>query len=162
MSDKEMMGDAELAGLLDILRQRKQTVTTVESCTGGLLSGRITDIPGSSDVLKQAFVTYCDEAKHHLVGVSEDTLKTYTAVSAQTAKEMAMGGAKAADADACLSVTGYAGPAADERDDSVGQIFIGCHYQGRTVVEEFHFSGSRREVREAAVREALNLLQKCI
>lgn len=160
MSAKEKMTDGELAALLDILRQRGQTVTTVESCTGGLLSGRITDIPGSSDVLRQGFVTYCDEAKHRLVGVSQDTLAQYTAVSAQTAREMAEGGARAARAEACLSVTGYAGPSGDPADTSVGLVYVGCFYQGQTKVRECHFPGSRREVREAAVEEALQLLRE--
>ena len=106
MDRTERWNDAKLAALLDVLRRRRETVTTVESCTGGLLAGRITDIPGSSDVFHQGFITYCDEAKARLVGVSRDTLDKYTAVSSQTAREMARGGAKSAGADACLSVTG--------------------------------------------------------
>ena len=77
--------------LIELLRERNWTVTTVESCTGGAISARIVDIPGASDVLREAFVTYCDEAKHSLAGVSLETLKEYTAVSSQTAEEMALG-----------------------------------------------------------------------
>ncbi len=86
------MSDDALGKLLDILRQRGETVTTVESLTAGLIAARIADIPGASDVMKRAYVTYCDEAKHEMVGVSRQTLETYTAVSAQTAQEMALGG----------------------------------------------------------------------
>ena len=78
MDRTERWNDAKLAALLDLLRRRRETVTTVESCTGGLLAGRITDIPGSSDVFHQGFITYCDEAKARLAGVSRDTLDKYT------------------------------------------------------------------------------------
>lgn len=154
--------DQYVSELLDMLRKRGETVTTVESCTGGLLSGRITDISGSSDVFRQGYVTYCDQAKHRLVKVKKATLKKYTAVSRQTAGEMARGGAKAAGAQACLSVTGYAGPASDETDTSAGLVYIGCFYKGKTRVRELHLSGSRRQVREAAVEQALLLLGHCM
>ena len=83
---EEMRPEAEL---VDLLRSREWTVTTVESCTGGGISARIVDIPGASDVLRMAFVTYCDEAKTALAGVSPETLRKHTAVSAETAEEMA-------------------------------------------------------------------------
>lgn len=169
------MSDTELAKLLDCLRQRGQTVTTVESCTGGLLAGRITDIPGSSDVFRQGFVTYCDEAKRRLVNVRRDTLERYTAVSEQTAGEMAAGGAAQAGAQACLSVTGYAGSAmedgkaqadsSEEPDDSpeeTGLVYIGCYYLGNVRVRELHLKGSRRQIREQAVDAALRLLEGCL
>ena len=75
------LNDWYVADLLEILRKRGETVSAVESCTGGLLSARITDISGSSDVFRQSYVTYCDEAKHHLVRVKKSTLRKYTAVS---------------------------------------------------------------------------------
>ncbi len=97
------------------LARRGLTVTTVESCTGGMIAAALTDVPGSSEVFKRGFVTYCDEAKHEMVGVRKKTLKKYTAVSAQTAVEMAEGGARAARADYCVSVTGYAGSDTGDR-----------------------------------------------
>ncbi|MBQ2627696.1 MAG: CinA family protein, partial [Eubacterium sp.] len=84
--------------LVQLLRERNMTITTVESLTGGLIASTIVDVAGASDVLKEAYVTYCDEAKHKLAGVSEETLRRYTAVSEQTAREMAEGGARAAKA----------------------------------------------------------------
>ena len=87
------------------------TVTTVESCTGGMIAAALTSVAGSSEVFRRGFVTYCDEAKHEMVGVKKKTLKKYTAVSSETAAEMAEGGARTAKADCCVSVTGYAGPA---------------------------------------------------
>ena len=102
------MTDKELTELFAVLRSKGMTVTTAESCTGGLVSGRITDISGSSDIFRRGWVTYCDEAKHEMIGVDKYTLKVYTAVSRETAAEMAEGAALRAGAQFALSVTGYA------------------------------------------------------
>ena len=146
--------------VVKMLKAAKMTVTTVESCTGGLLSGTLVDVAGVSDVFNQAFVTYANEAKHSLVGVNQETLDSYGAVSEETAREMAEGGAKAAKADACLSVTGIAGPDGGTAEKPVGLVYIGCHVNGNTVVERNIFSGTRREVREQSVLAALKLLKK--
>lgn len=147
-------------GLEEALVQRLSalgwTMTAVESCTGGLIAASVTSVAGSSAVFRQGYVTYCDQAKHRLVGVRKKTLRKHTAVSKETAAEMAQGGAKAAHADCCVSVTGYAGPPSG--DEEVGLIYIGCTVKGKTKVKKFHFSGSRNEVREQARREALQLL----
>ena len=134
------MSDDALRGLLDILRQRGETVTTVESLTAGLISARIADIPGASDVMKRAYVTYCDEAKHEMV------------------QEMALGGARQAHAALCLAATGYAGPPSGPDDHFVGLVYLGCCYRGKVTVEEHHYQGSRNEVREAAREDALCLM----
>ena len=146
--------------VVKMLKAAKMTVTTVESCTGGLLSGTLVDVAGVSDVFNQAFVTYANEAKHSLVGVKKETLDSYGAVSEETAREMAEGGAKAAKADACLSVTGIAGPDGGTAEKPVGLVYIGCHVNGNIVVERNVFSGTRREVREQSVLAALKLLKK--
>ena len=146
--------------VVKMLKAAKMTVTTVESCTGGLLSGTLVDVVGVSDVFNQAFVTYANEAKHSLVGVNQETLDSYGAVSEETAREMAEGGAKTAKADACLSVTGIAGPDGGTAEKPVGLVYIGCHVNGSTVVERNIFSGTRREVREQSVLAALKLLKK--
>ena len=93
-----------------------------------------------------------------MVGVSIDTLKAFTAVSRQTAGEMARGGALAARADACLSVTGYAGPPSGP-EDRVGLVYVGCFYRDAVQVKELHLQGGRRQIREASVEEALGLLE---
>ncbi len=156
------MTDLFLQALLEILRQRGETVTCAESCTGGLLAGRITDIPGSSDVFKQSYVTYCDEAKESLLHVRKETLEQWTAVSHKTALEMARGAADNAGADAALAVTGYAGPPADAEDLSVGTVYIACTYHGTTSVDECHFTGSRREIRDTSVEHALGMLAQAL
>ena len=143
--------------LVQLLRKKNMTITTVESLTGGLIAATIVDVAGASDVLKEAYVTYCDEAKHKLAGVSEETLRRYTAVSEQTAREMAEGGAQAAQADAAISATGLAGPDGGTPECPVGTVFISCTAAGKTEVRELHLAGNRREIREASVQEALAL-----
>lgn len=145
------------AWIVEELKRQKKTVTTVESCTGGMVAAAITSIAGSSAVFRQGYVTYCDEAKHKMVGVKRRTLRKYTAVSAQTAAEMAYGGARKAGADFCVSVTGYAGPPSG--DEEVGLVYIGCFVQGRTIVKECHFEGDRNAVRTQAKQQALLLLK---
>ena len=146
--------------VVKMLKNAGMTVTTVESCTGGLLSGTLVDVAGVSDVFHQGYVTYANEAKQSLAGVNPETLACYGAVSEQTAREMAEGGAKAANADAALAVTGIAGPDGGSKEKPVGLVYIGCCVNGTTVVERNVFSGSRREVREQSVAAALKLLKK--
>lgn len=145
--------------IVRLLRESKRTVTFVESCTGGLLSATLLNAPGASEVFRQGYITYCDEAKHSMVGVREATLEKYTAVSAETAKEMALGGAKAANAEACVSVTGLAGPGGGTPEKPVGLVYIGCCVDGKVGVYEYRFLGNRREIREQAVTAALNILK---
>ena len=148
--------------IIQLLKEQELTLTTVESCTGGMLSARLTNVAGVSAVFKQGFITYSNKAKRKFVGVKKMTLKKYTAVSEQTAWEMARGGAILTNSDVCVSVTGYAGPDGGEDGQPVGLVYIGCNVKGRIEVEEFHFSGDRREIRELAVVNALTLLRRCI
>ena len=144
------------------LKEAGITVTTVESCTGGLLSATLVDVSGASDVFYQGVVTYANEAKVRLVGVKEATLQAHGAVSEETAREMAEGGAKAANADAALAVTGIAGPGGGTKEKPVGLVYIGCYVNGKTIVKKNLFTGNRREVREQAVETALKLLLECL
>lgn len=151
-----MKGLEELA--VEKLKQKKLTVTTAESCTGGLLSGRLVNVSGVSECLQEAYVTYCDAAKQKLLGVNQETLDRYTAVSQETAYEMAVGGAKAAQADVCLAVTGVAGPNDEGEQFPAGLVYIGCYYRGNTIVNRYQFQGDRIAVRNQAVTSALELL----
>ena len=157
MKRKENCGEATEERLVEELLKRNWLVTTVESCTGGMVSSRIVNVPGASEVLREAFVTYCDEAKMKLVGVRKETLEKYTAVSARTAEEMALGGLAAAEADMALSVTGLAGPGGGTKERPVGLVYVGCAIHGQTFVRELHLSGSRQAIREQAAEEALRL-----
>ena len=161
-SENKVVTDDEIARVINTLRERRESVTTVESLTAGMISARLADIPGCSDVLKRAFVTSCDEAKHEMVNVKKKTLKKWTAVSRQCAKQMAKGGAEKAGAQACISATGYAGPPSGSDDTSVGQVFLGCFYRGTTAVEEHRYAGERNEVRSQAMNDALRLLIRMV
>lgn len=156
------MREALAKTVVELLKDAHMTVTTVESCTGGLLSASLVDVAGASAVLHQAYVTYANEAKQSMVGVSGKTLEAYGAVSRQTAEEMAKGGARAAKADAALSVTGIAGPDGGSEEKPVGLVYIGCFVNGRTVVQKNLFQGSRRQIREQSVEAALLLLKECL
>ncbi len=140
------------------LLEKGYTITTAESCTGGLLAGRILNVSGASGVYNEGHITYSNEAKERLLGVSHETLVQYGAVSKQTAGEMAQGAAEAANADVGLSTTGIAGPSGGTLEKPVGLIYIGCHIAGETYVKECRFQGSREENRNAAVEAALELL----
>ena len=142
------------------LQKRNQTITTAESCTGGLLAGRILNVSGASAVYNEGYITYSNEAKERLLGVSHETLQMYGAVSEQTAAEMALGAAKAAKADVGLSTTGIAGPTGGTPDKPVGLVYVGCYIDGEVTVEECRFTGDREQNRNASVEAALQLLWK--
>ena len=146
--------------VVELLARKHLTVTTAESCTGGLIAGTLINAAGASDVLNEGYVTYSNEAKERLVHVSHETLERYGAVSAQTAQEMAEGAARAAGADAALSATGIAGPGGGSIEKPVGLVYVGCCLNGRTVVKECRFNGSRMENRLRTVETALTMLRE--
>ncbi len=148
--------------LVKELTKRNASITTAESCTAGLVSGRIVNVSGASGVFNQSFVTYSNEAKHKLLGVTEETLETVGAVSRETAEQMAVGAANVAGARMAISVTGIAGPDGGTLEKPVGLVYIGCYYDGTTVVEQHIFQGDRMEVRNASVEAALTLAIKCL
>lgn len=143
---------------VELLTERKFTVTTAESCTGGMIAGTLVNAAGASAVFNEGYVTYSNEAKERLVNVKSGTLKKYGAVSEQTAREMAEGAAKAAGADAALSATGIAGPGGGTEEKPVGLVYIGCYLKGKTTVKECRFKGSRMENRMHTVETALVML----
>lgn len=146
--------------VVNLLKGKNLTVTTAESCTGGLLAGRIMNVPGASSVYREGYITYANEAKEKLLGVRHETLETVGAVSKETAAQMAEGAARQAGAQAALSVTGIAGPDGGTPEKPVGLVYIGCHVAGRTRVEEFRFTGNRAKNRDYAVVRALTLLRE--
>lgn len=144
--------------IVDILKAKKLTITTAESCTGGMVSARLINVAGISMFLKEAYITYADETKQKILGVKAETLQKYTAVSEQTAREMAEGGAKVAKADLCVSVTGIAGPDGGSETFPVGLVYIGCFYKGTTIVKRYVFEGNRAIIRTTATDKALELV----
>jgi len=148
--------------VLALLKAQRETVTFAESCTGGLLAARLVSVPGASDVLGEAHVTYSNAAKRRVLGVKADTLERYTAVSAECAREMADGARRISGADWAASTTGYAGPDGGDDGTPVGTVFIAVAGPDGVVAEECHFSGDREKVREQAVAHALAALRRRI
>lgn len=140
------------------LLEKGYTISTAESCTGGLLAGTILNVSGASGVYNEGYITYSNEAKERLVGVSHQTLEQYGAVSSETAREMAEGVAKVAKANVGLSTTGIAGPGGGTLEKPVGLIYVACFVEGHTAVKECHFDGTREENRKKTVETALKLL----
>lgn len=148
--------------VVDLLHANELTVTCAESCTGGMLAGRLVNVPGVSDVLKFSVITYSNKAKRKLLGLRKSMLQKYGAVSYQTAEEMSRGAAALSKADVAVAVTGLAGPEGDGGDKPVGLVYIAVNVKGDVTVEEYHFSGNRSKIRESAVSAALALLRRCI
>lgn len=146
--------------LTKLLMKKKYTMTTAESCTGGMIAARMVNAPGVSAVLKSGFITYANEAKEELLGVSHDTLEKFGAVSRETAEEMAEGAAKAAHTDTAVAVTGIAGPDGGTKEKPVGLVYIGVNVRGNVEVREYHFSGSRQKIRESVTAAALTFLRE--
>jgi nicotinamide-nucleotide amidase len=155
-----MIDDATLgraAALLAALQARGLTVTTAESCSGGLIAGTITAIPGSSASLEAGYVTYSNAAKQQMLGVPESLLIAHGAVSEPVARAMAESARAAAGADLALACTGIAGPGGAVPNKPVGTVFIAAAIQGETRVLHRVFPGDRAAVRAATVAEALEL-----
>jgi len=144
----------------ELLRRRGLTLATVESATGGLISHLITDVPGSSDYYKGSVTSYSNEAKINIVGVKEDSINKYGAVSNQVAEEMAEGGRKLLNADICLADTGIAGPAGATEGKPVGLFFIGLSHRDGTYSRRHVFQGTRQQNKRSAAQAALTWLKK--
>lgn len=140
------------------LTARGCEITTAESCTGGMLASMLVNAAGASEIFKEGYITYSNEAKSRLLGVDAQALERYGAVSETVARQMAEGAAKAAGATAALSVTGIAGPGGGTKEKPVGLVYIGCYLDGTTTAEKNLFHGSRLEIREASAHRALELL----
>jgi nicotinamide-nucleotide amidase len=154
-----LIGKAE--SLIALCRARRLTISTAESCTGGLLIGLLTEIPGSSDVVERGFVTYSNAAKLELLGVRSDLLIKFGAVSDEVARAMAEGALSRSPAALAVSVTGIAGPGGGSAEKPVGLVFFGAaRRQGSFRGERRFFAGrDRSEVRFASVETALELLR---
>ena len=133
-------------------------ITTVESCTGGMIASEIVNVSGASSIFEAGFVTYSEKAKCGMVGVSMDTITKYNVVSEEVAGEMAKGGAMTAKADLAISVTGVAGPGGGTKDIPVGTVCFGIYYKEIVKTYKFMFAGDRMDVRRSAVIKAFELL----
>lgn len=148
------------AVVVKLLKKNNLTVATAESCTGGLLTGRLVNVPGVSGLLNEGFITYSNEAKMKYLGVKAETLKEFGAVSEQTVREMAIGAAATSGSQAAIAITGIAGPEGGTEEKPVGLVYIGCLVNGETTVKEYRLKGNRGKVRELSVIYALDLLRR--
>ncbi len=144
----------------NLLRQKGLTLGVVESATGGLISHLITNVSGSSDYYKGSVTAYSNEIKIRVVGVKEETINKYGAVSALVAEEMAQGGRKALAADICLADTGIAGPTGATSDKPVGLFYIGLSHRAGTYSRKHNFQGDREQNKRDAAETALNWLKE--
>ena len=141
--------------LVQTLAEMGLTISTAESCTGGMLASRIIDISGASDVYNEGFITYSNDAKIKYLKVKDETLDTYGAVSRETVLEMADGCRKETGSDVALVTSGVAGPGGGTPEKPVGLVYIGCAYKDEVIAREFRFEGDRYKIRTQAVNEAI-------
>jgi nicotinamide-nucleotide amidase len=144
----------------DLLRQKGLTLGAVESATGGLISHLITNVPGSSDYYKGSVTAYSNEAKIKIIGVKEDTINEYGAVSHQVASEMAQGGKKTLAVDICLADTGIAGPGGATAEKPVGLFYIGLASPTVTYTQKHIFEGDREQNKRDAAATVLRWLKE--
>ena len=150
--------------VIDAYIARKWMIATAESCTGGLVAGALTEIAGSSAVVDRGFVTYSNDAKHRLLGVTRDTIERYGAVSRETAEAMARGALGNSQAHCSVSVTGIAGPGGGTEDKPVGLVhFAAARRDGMLLHRECRFGDlGRAEIRRQSVSQALELLLELV
>jgi len=144
--------------VVEYLARDGLTITTAESCTGGMIASRLVNVAGISAHFKSGFVTYANEAKTKLLGVPQELLAQKGAVSPEVAEAMARGAAKAACADVAIASTGIAGPDGGTPEKPVGLVYLGCYYKGEVQVRREQFSGERQQVRAVATECALRLV----
>ena len=144
--------------LVSALKARRLRLATAESCTGGLLGKRITDVSGASAVYPGGVVSYSNSVKHSLLGVEQGLLDAFGAVSEPVARQMAEGVRRTIPADLGVGITGIAGPKSDDTQKPVGLVFIAASDGARTLVREYHFSGDRAAIRDRSVSAAAELL----
>ena len=166
---KDILGDVVIGVNVDsveevclaLLKEKGLTLGAAESCTGGLLAKYMTDLPGSSAVFRGGVVSYTDEVKAGLLGVPQELLDEYGAVSPQVAEAMARGAKAALGCDIAVSTTGIAGPDSDDRGNPVGLVYLGLAYEDKCYVREFHAGNVARErVRRQSARTALDLVRR--
>ena len=144
--------------LLDLLKKNHFTITTAESCTGGMVAARLVDIPGISSYFEEGYITYSDRVKTKVLGVPEETITQFGVVSVETAIAMAEGACHVSGATCAITTTGVAGPDGGTDETPVGCVCFGCVVDGKSYCERVVFSGDRKQIREKAAEYAITLL----
>ena len=153
---------AEAGRVITQLKERGLTLSTAESLTGGMLGQLLTGVSGSSAVYRGGVISYCNEVKHQVLGVSREDLDTLGAVSEPVARQMAQGARRVLSADIALSTTGIAGPNSDATGRPVGTVFVGAASADTTRVLELHLQGDREAIRRQSCEAALRLCLELI
>lgn len=146
--------------VLTLCQKKGLTLSTAESCTGGLIAEMLTDIPGASAVFMGGVVSYTNDVKINVLDVPQPLLSRFGAVSEQVARAMANGARDVLGSDLALSVTGLAGPDGDDRGNPVGLVYIGLAGENATPVRKYHFTGVRASIRQQAAMQALAFLKE--
>jgi nicotinamide-nucleotide amidase len=144
----------------NLLKQKKATLAVAESCTGGLISSRVTNVPGSSEYFERGVVVYSNRAKMELLGIKPELIESFGAVSAEVAEAMAQGVKKKSSTDYGLSVTGIAGPTGGSEKKPVGLVYIGLAEKNKVTVSKNIFSGNRDRIKFYSSQTALDLLRR--
>lgn len=148
------------SAVMKLIISKGMTVATAESCTGGMVASRLINYPGASKAFVNGMVTYTNESKHRLLGVKNEILEKYGAVSPQTAEEMCLGAARASKTDIGISTTGIAGPDGGSEEKPVGLVYIGVAIRGNVKVKKLLNKGSRERIRSASTVAVLELLRQ--
>ena len=147
-----------MENLVKVLLDKDLKIATAESCTGGLLAKKITDVSGASRIFEMGLVAYANRIKEEFLGVPSEILNTKGAVSHETAEFMARGIARISKADIGVGITGIAGPTGGTPEKPVGLVYFGVHFNGETIVKELRLSGNRDEIREQTTKEVEKVL----
>lgn len=148
--------------VVELLIKNNLTISSVESCTGGLFSKLITDVPGCSKILNESYVTYSNEAKSRILGVSNETLEKYGAVSYQTATEMAQGLSRISKSNICVSFTGIAGPGGGTKQKPVGLVYTALCINEKVFYYKLMLEGTRDEIRHCACYKMLDEIKNIL
>lgn len=147
---------------VNLLKKHNLRLSTAESCTGGLLAGRIVNVSGASVVFHEGYITYSNEAKEKILNVDKAVLEEFGAVSQETAQQMARGCAKVSFSDIGIATTGIAGPEGGTVDKPVGLVYIAAYFKGKVKIEKYGFKGSREKIRQNTVARAIGLVRKMV
>lgn len=148
--------------LVSYLKDNHMHIVTAESCTGGLVASGIVAVSGASEVFTEGYVTYSEEAKHRLLGVSFETIVQYNVVSREVVTEMAIGAKQVANAEVAIATTGFAGPGGGTEQIPTGTVWLGCCVGENVFTKKLQINGTREEVRQEAKQAAVQFVCECL
>lgn len=148
--------------LVAYLKAHQMHIVSAESCTGGMIASSIVEVAGASEVFNEGYVTYSNEAKNKILGVSFDTIEQYNVVSKEVVAEMAVGAARVSGAEVAVATTGLAGPGGGSQEIPVGTVWVGCSIKETVYTKRLRLDGSRKEIRQDATNQAVSFVLECL